>query len=200
MKKNSQHNSVSEMVQALSDDQTFADEFAKRVSDRQLIKVLTVLRTQAGLSQKELAAKLNCTQSKVSKLESGCDADLGFGDVIDYTQAVEHEMRIFLVPKGQRIVDDVKMHAFIIKRLLDRLVQMVGHDGVMIKAAADFLGETAFNLTRYVQSSAAGLPALPEGPAHPLQVEAPEIEEDDSSRNERCDASADKSSGSLALP
>jgi transcriptional regulator with XRE-family HTH domain len=168
------------MVRNLSEDRAFADEFAKRLSNRQLVKVLTVLRTQAGLSQKELAEKLACTQSKVSKLESGDDADIRFGDVLAYTSAVSHEMRIFLVPKGQKIVDEVKMHAFIIKRLLDRMVQLAGEDGAMTKAVADFLGEAAFNLIRIVGKAAARLPALPEEPALPLQVEAPEVEDDPS--------------------
>lgn len=184
MKKQTQHNSVSDMVRNLSEDPTFANEFTKRLSDRQLVKVLTVLRTQAGLSQKELAEKLNCTQSKVSKLESGDDADIRFGDIIDFTKAVEHEMRIFLVPKGQKVADEVKMHAFVIKRLLDRMVQLTGKDGAMARAVANFFGEAAFNLTRFVRDAAAALPAPPEDP-HPLQVEVPEVEQDEPSRNER---------------
>ena len=70
MKKRTQHNSVSDMVQSLSEDRAFAEEFERRVAGRQLIKILTVLRTKAGLSQQQLAEKLGCTQSKVSKLES----------------------------------------------------------------------------------------------------------------------------------
>src|SRR5262245_48095075 len=115
MKKRTQHSSVSDMVRDLSEDQAFVEEFEKRLSARKLIKALTVLRTRAGLSQQELAEKLECTQSKVSKLESSADADIRFGDLLDYTGAVGYEMRLLLVPKGQKIVDEVKMHAFIIK-------------------------------------------------------------------------------------
>lgn len=178
MKKPTQHSSVSDMVRDLSEDRAFAEEFAKRLSERQLIKVLTVLRTRAGLSQQELAEKLECTQSKVSKLESSNDADVRLGDLVNYTGAVGYEMRVFFVPKGQKIVDEVKIHAFVIRRLLDRMVQLAGDDGVMIKAAARFLGEAAFNLTRFVEEAAAGLPLLPEEPSLPLQVEAPEVEEE----------------------
>jgi transcriptional regulator with XRE-family HTH domain len=178
MKKRTQHRSVSDVVQSLSEDRVFADEFTKRLSGRQLIKALTVLRARAGLSQQELAGKLECTQSKVSKLESSDDVDVRFGDLVDYTGAVGCEMRVFLVPKRQKIVDEVKMHAFIIKRLLDRMVELAGADGVMIKAAAKFLREAAFNLTRFVQEAAEGLSPLPEEPSHPLQVEAPEVEDE----------------------
>jgi transcriptional regulator with XRE-family HTH domain len=178
MKKPTHHSSVSAMVRKLSEDRAFAEEFAQRLAERQLIKVLTVLRTRAGLSQQELAEVLGCTQSKVSKLESSNDADVRLGDLVNYTGAVGYEMRVFFVPKGQRTVDEVKTHAFLIRRLLDRLVQLAGQDGVMIKAAARFLGEAAFNLTRLVEEAAAGLPPLPEEPSLPLQVEAPEVEED----------------------
>jgi predicted XRE-type DNA-binding protein len=182
MTKRTRHKSVEDMVRNLSEDRTSADEFNKRLSNRQLVKALAVLRTQAGLSQMELADCLSCTQSKVSKLESGADADLRFGDILDYTKAVKHEMRIYLVPKGQkRIVDDVKMHALVIKRLLDRMVQLAGDDGAMTKAVAKFLSEAAFNLTRFVGEAAAALPEIDE-PAFPLQVEAPEIGDDGASR------------------
>jgi transcriptional regulator with XRE-family HTH domain len=190
MKKRIQHNSVSDMVRDLSEDRTFAEEFAKRLSGRQLIKVLTVLRTRAGLSQQELAEKLECTQSKVSKLESSDDADIRFGDLMDYTGAVGYEMRVFLVPKRQKIVDEIKMHAFLIKRLLDRMVQLVGNDGAMTEAVAGFLEEAAFNLTRIVRKAAAALPALPEEPPLPLQVEAPEVEEEKAGAEEGATTSA----------
>ena len=167
MKNRTQHNSVSDMVRDLSEDRTFAEDFARRLSSRQLIKALTVLRTRAGLSQQELAEKLECTQSKVSKLESSNDADVRFGDLLNYTGAVGYEMRVFLVPKRQKIVDEVQMHTFIIKRLLDRMVQLADEDGALIKAAATFLGEAAGNLTRFIQEAAASLPAFPEGTLPP---------------------------------
>ena len=177
MKKPIQHNSVSDMVADLSENPAFAEEFARRVAKRQLIKVLTTLRARADLSQQELAEKLDCTQSKVSKLESSDDADLRLGDLVSYTEAVGYEMRVSFVPKGLKVVDEVKTHAVIIRRLLDRLVQLAGDDGVQIKATAGFFGEVARNLSRFVEDAAAHLSALPEEPSLPLQVEAPGIEE-----------------------
>lgn len=184
MKKKSQHNSVSEMVRSVSENPTFADKFADRLERRQLVKLLAVLRARACLSQSELAEKLGCTQSKISKLESSDDADVGFGDLLAYTGAVEHEMRIFLVPKGQPIIDEVKMHAFVIKRLLNRLVELAGNDRAIVAGVEKFLVEAAFNLGRFIGSAAAKLPALAEASPSPLQVEAPEMEEDLPEANE----------------
>lgn len=178
MKKRTQHSSVADMVRRLSEDRAFADEFEKRLSRRQLIKMLTMLRSRANLSQQELAEKLECTQSKVSKLESSEDADIRFGDLVDYIGAVDHEMRIFLVPKGQTVVDEVKLYAFVIKRLLHRLVQLAGEDKEMVKGVERFLSEAAFNLVRVVGIAALELPPLMKETPVPIQVEAPDVEDD----------------------
>jgi transcriptional regulator with XRE-family HTH domain len=198
-KKQTQHRNVADMVRNLSEDQAFADDFSKRLSGRQFIKALTVLRTRAGLSQQELAEKLECTQSKVSKLESGADADIRFGDLLSYTGAVGHEMRILLVPKGLKLVDEVKIHALIIKRLLDKMVPLTGTEGTMTDAVVAFLEEAALNLARIIKEAAATLPALPEEPALPLQVEAPEVEEEERPRPESVEAGIDEGSATGPL-
>ncbi len=178
MKKPTQHSSVSEMVQHLSDDRAFATEFNQRLSERQLVKMLAVLRARAGLSQQELAGKLDCTQSKVSKLESSADADVRLGDLLAYTEAVDHEMRIFLVPKNQRIVDEVQMYALVIKRLLHELIRQAGKDAAMVRGAEEVLMEALFNLGRFVQCAASELPRPAQERSSPLQVEAPAIDSD----------------------
>jgi transcriptional regulator with XRE-family HTH domain len=179
------------MVRSLSGDRAFADEFSERLAGRQLIKALTVLRARAGLSQQELAERLGCTQSKVSKLESSDDADIRLGDLLAYTGAVRHEVRILLVPRGQRIVDEVRMHALIIQRLLDRIVRLAGDDGAMTEGLAAFLEEAALNLTRVVRKAAAALPPIPEEPSQALQVEAPRMDEEDASRERTGDGAQD---------
>jgi transcriptional regulator with XRE-family HTH domain len=186
------------MVRDLSEDRAFAEEFAKRLSRRQLIKALTVLRTRAGLSQQDLAEELECTQSKVSKLESSDDADIRLGDLLAYTGAVGCEMRIFLVPERQKIVDEVKMHTFVIKRLLDKMVRLAGSEGAMTEAVAGFLEEAAFNLTHLVRQAAAALPGLPDEPALPLQVEAPPVEEEEHPGLRGAGAGADDGSETAA--
>src|SRR5579871_400464 len=118
MKKRKQHSSVAEMVRDFSsDDAAFVDHFLKRIAARQLVKRLTVLRCRAGLSQRDLAEKLHCTQSKISKLESGKDEDISIGELIRYADAAEHEIRLFFVPKGQTIPDQIEMHIGMIRDL-----------------------------------------------------------------------------------
>lgn len=166
------------MARTLSEENTaFADELERHLDARTLVKALIVLRAKAELSQEDLAGKLNCTQSKISKLEASSDADIKFGDLVRYTGGVGHEMRLFLVPKGLTIVDEVKLHAFVIRRLLGRLVEIVGDDRSLARGVEQFLVEASFNLGRFVQSAADALPPLSEEEARPLQVEAPEMED-----------------------
>lgn len=118
-----EYSSVSEMIESLSEDPDFAREFEARVQDRLLTKNLSVLRNLANLSQKELADQLGCTQSKVSKLETGVDADLRFGDMIEYAKAVGYVPYLTFVPKGMTIADKVKMHALQIAEALPGLTE-----------------------------------------------------------------------------
>jgi len=166
------------MVRETSGDRSFADEFDKRISARRLVKVLCTLRAAAGLTQQELAVKLGCTQSKISKLESGSDAELRFGDIVAYSQACGCSLSMFFARGRPTLVEQVKQHALAIKRLLCRLAQLAGDDGVMVKAVATFCNEAAFNLVNFVQEAAASLPDLPGETTEGVRIEAPGADEE----------------------
>lgn len=54
----------------------------------QVVDWLVSERTRAGLTQSELAARLRCSQSRISKLEDSADADLRLGDIAAYCRAL----------------------------------------------------------------------------------------------------------------
>jgi transcriptional regulator with XRE-family HTH domain len=187
------HRSVAEMARdLLADDPDFVAELDSRLADRQLVKSLAVIRARAGLSQQELAAKMGCSQSKISKLENGLDADVRFADITAYLQATNHEAKIFVVPAGGTLIDEVKMHAFQIKQSLDRMVELAGTDGAITKGVAAFIEEAACNLARITRMAGQALPHLPPEPSRPVHVATPEPEmgddtdaEDTSRRKDR---------------
>jgi transcriptional regulator with XRE-family HTH domain len=78
----------------------FADALAKRIAERDLVKELFVLRNVKGLTQKALADRMGCTQSRVSKLESARDVELSLGDVKEYLDALGYEVRLTIAPKA----------------------------------------------------------------------------------------------------
>lgn len=53
-----------------------------------LIDQLIVARVAAGLTQAQMAAKLRCSQSRISKIEDSNDADLSLGDIQAYARTV----------------------------------------------------------------------------------------------------------------
>jgi len=104
------HVSVADMVRAIhADEPEFVESFQARLAARQLVKSLTVMRARAGLTQADMAAKLGCTQSKISKIESGVDVDLRFGEVVAYLKATEHRANISVVPGRNQWVGAVNV-------------------------------------------------------------------------------------------
>lgn len=65
----------------------------------QLIEVLIDLRLHARLKQQDIADRIHCTQSKVSKMEVGDDMRLCFGDLAKYAEALGYDLHISLVSK-----------------------------------------------------------------------------------------------------
>jgi DNA-binding transcriptional regulator YiaG len=47
------------------------------------------MRVSKGLTQRQLAQAIGCSQGRISKLESGRDEDLRLQDLIDYTLATD---------------------------------------------------------------------------------------------------------------
>ncbi|HEV3386319.1 MAG TPA: helix-turn-helix transcriptional regulator [Gemmata sp.] len=96
------HQSVTKMVRdLLPDDPDFVKEFESRIIGRELVKALTIVRCKAGITQQQLAEKMGCGQSKLSKLESGFDADLRFGDVLAYLKAIGFSLKLTILPHVQ---------------------------------------------------------------------------------------------------
>lgn len=148
------YRSVAEMVRDVVEDKTFADDFDARLAERQVIKYLLALRSVRGISQQKVAQMLACTQSRVSKLENGVDADLRLGDLVRYAGALGFKTEILLAPNGWTMADEVKYHASCIKKHLDNLAAFATTDHTIAKGVAGFLNEAHFNLVRIVQDAA----------------------------------------------
>lgn len=171
------YRNVAEMVRDSSEKPAFAEELLKRLADRRLVKLLAVLRCRAGLSQPALADRLGCTPSKLAKLESGKDADVRIGELLSYTDATDHAIRLFFVPKRQTLLNEVEMHAGVIGSLLNRLVELVGDDPRMADVAKAAVSTINYNLGKIVQKAIHALPAVAEQEPQPFQVEAPDVDD-----------------------
>ncbi|MFM7743197.1 MAG: multiprotein-bridging factor 1 family protein [Verrucomicrobiota bacterium] len=61
-----------------------------------LIDQLIVARVAAGLTQAQMAARLRCSQSRISKIADSEDADLSLGDIQAYARIVGLKLRLDL--------------------------------------------------------------------------------------------------------
>ena len=61
-----------------------------------LIDQLILARVAAGLTQAQMAAKLRCSQSRISKIEDSQDADLSLGDIHAYARIVGLKLQLDL--------------------------------------------------------------------------------------------------------
>ncbi len=61
-----------------------------------LIDQLIVARVAAGLTQAQMADKLRCSQSRISKIEDSQDADLSLGDIHAYARIVGLKLQLDL--------------------------------------------------------------------------------------------------------
>jgi len=171
MRKNKRYKSVSELVHAASQDRAFADAVDKRIKERQVIKLLISLRALADKSQSDVAAAMNCTQSRISKLENGRDGDLRLEDFHAYLTALGYDMKIVIGEHEQSAFDEVKYHAFSIKRLLDNLAELAGDDESMSRGVLKAIGETWYNLAKMLEDSARKVKPRPRPTGGAIAVE-----------------------------
>ncbi len=159
MSKNARFTSVSAMIQETSEDADLAKNVERRISERQLVKHLIAHRVKNGMSQQDVAERLGCKQSRISKLESRSDGNIRLGDLEKYAEAIGLQFRMVLAPQEQTIVDEVKHHAFRIKCLFRQLVNMTKGDPEIADGISEFVCiEAPFNLHRLVVDEAKHIP------------------------------------------
>ncbi len=151
------YKSVGQMVRETADG-AFAKAFEERLRDRRIVKDLMVLRAGRGLTQADVAEKMGCTQSRISKLESARDVDLTLGDLARYASAVGFRLGVVLEPRETTAVGRVKRLASQIKEELDRLAGLAREDRKIAQGVAGFFNEAFFNLVRILQRSAGKRP------------------------------------------
>ena len=127
---------VSDLVRDTS-ELDFAAAFETYQSDRLLITALTVIRGTNEVTQTELAERMRCAQSKVSKMEASTDADLNVGDVIEYVKGLNQSARITFTPVDASEADPIRFHLGCIKHELAMREKLaIGETGDGLEAFA----------------------------------------------------------------
>ena len=172
MAKTRGYASVSELVRDMAPDADFQVAFENCRKDRRIIKDLMAIRAVKGLSQRDIAARLNCTQGRVSKLENSKDDDLRLGDLRAYAEAIGCDFVACAAPRDMTPVDRVKGHELAIKQHTDDLAKLAESDEKIAHGVAQFFFELVLDFGRLVGDSVKALPTQPDGlPCSDFQVE-----------------------------
>jgi transcriptional regulator with XRE-family HTH domain len=157
-----QYTSVAELVRDMAPDAETRDAAEKRIAGRKLVKHLMARRAVKGLSQQEVAQKLDCTQSRISKLETSRDDDIRIGDISNYAKAVDCEFVYGLTPHDLKPTDRVKGLVFAIKRHMDDLALLAKTDTEIASGVGRFFFELFVNFANLIGESARSLPLRPD--------------------------------------
>jgi transcriptional regulator with XRE-family HTH domain len=147
------------LAKNLGKDDAVTQSANRRIQSRRLVKKLIVARSQANCSQADLAKRLNCSQSRISKIENGTDDQLRLADLRAYAKALETGILFSIGEPKRHAVESIKHHAFQIKHHLDQLASLAHKDEQISSGVEKFFGETLFNMLQIIEDSARKLPA-----------------------------------------
>jgi transcriptional regulator with XRE-family HTH domain len=151
------YRSVVEMVRDTAGDPALADGLERHLSERRLVKQLFALRCARGMSQKDIAEKMGCTQGRISKLEASRDEDLRFGDIRDYAKALGLST-ILGLEGGPSAVVRVKYHHARIKKEVKTLAKLALKDEAIAEGVSRFFDEAALSFLTTLEEATKMLP------------------------------------------
>ncbi len=173
------HASLVDAVRGISSSGSVARNLAENLESKALVHKLFGLRCSKGVTQTELAKRLECSQSRISKIENGEDDDIRLGDLRVYLTALGAELNITVFAKKPTAVEKIKHHVFAVKKSLDDLAALANGDQSLAKSIGGFFGECFFNMVRVLQHSSSKLPVSPESGAPFFDVTVEMLDEDD---------------------
>ena len=85
---------TSKMIATLSESKKFASDTINQLKIKRLAKFLFLNRCAQNLTQKELAKKVGCSTSKISKIEHSNDEDLTIKDLLLYSNVLNMHLKL----------------------------------------------------------------------------------------------------------
>jgi transcriptional regulator with XRE-family HTH domain len=139
------YKNVSALMEAENTPAEVREEVQKLAASTRVVDELCRMRTRAGLTQAQIAERIGCTQSRISKLEGSADRDLSLGEIFDYVKATGSQISIGM-GKPLTHVQSVKAHAAGIRKHLRSLADLAKKHDELESEIQAFFGEAFFNL------------------------------------------------------
>ena len=155
------YGSVSEMVKDLTDEE-FYNNFQQTLTRTSLSRVLIAMRNKEGVTQKEMAAKMGCSQGKISKIENADNDDIKMGDLLAYAKALGLSLDLRFA-NNMNAANAVMFHASMMKRNLDLLAELAHKDDIIHSNVLKTFNDIIDVVHGVLWDSVSKLPELQEG-------------------------------------
>jgi transcriptional regulator with XRE-family HTH domain len=155
--------SVRDLVKATAANDEQVREFDRRSNGAVIVNALIRTRAAAGITQADVAGKMDRTQSAVSKLEHATDASLTLQDIASYLHATGGRLNLGIGKQPNR-VQRIKELAICLKGELEALADLSSNsdDPSIRQSINGFFGEAWFNLFEILCATSSRLPQEPE--------------------------------------
>lgn len=137
--------SIDEMMRKDGTSDVVQSKYREIADATRVATQLAQLRQKAGLTQEQMAARLNISQSAVSKLESCRDEDLTLGQISEYASATGESLGIHF-GKPPTHVEAIKHHASGMRHHLSALAKLAHNADELETSIRAFFGEAFFNI------------------------------------------------------
>ena len=129
------HSDLNSLMKSVSQNTRVREETQKELKKRQLANFLVFLRCDNCLTQKEMAKKMGCTQSKISKLEMSYDDQISVKDLLEYGKVLNLQLELGYRNKNVKITELINYHICRIREYLTKLVFISKGDNAMSTGA-----------------------------------------------------------------
>jgi len=136
------HSNTEGLMKRVSQNPKVQAQVKEELKKRQLANFLVFLRCDHNLTQKELAKKMGCTQSKISKLEMSYDNQISIKDLLEYGKALNLQLELGYRNKDVKVTELINYHVCRIREYLSRLISLSKGDNAMMGGVLKVIGST----------------------------------------------------------
>lgn len=145
----SEARTVGAAMAAILEEPAYEAHLAEVINAGAMVRRMVDMRIALGITQRQVAEALQCSPSRISKLESGDDDRVSWTDMMAYFAALRVDARLVLDPKELPTADRLRMLVGDIAHLLGvvaDVVESTGNVGAVRMKSHAFLGEVLLPL------------------------------------------------------
>ncbi len=139
---------MAKLAADLAGDEGAAQRVREHAVNTRLVRMLIDWRTAKKLSQRQLAAKMGVSSSKVCRMEAAQDSELNWGDVVKYFDAMGVRLSMLVDDPSLPAAERIKHHVLTTHALLEELqvlAQQLGEGDDITEKIKKFYGDVLFN-------------------------------------------------------